>query len=112
MCRNAEFAFVRDAGYNILVIFLATVVDPDGRRHSLDVLADSSYGAAHIFFAHAKPHGRCALSVPTAETIFEIASKGRIYQVPGAKLPKIGFSENSAQRTAKDICLQKRHVMD
>jgi hypothetical protein len=28
-----------------------TVIDPDGRRHSLDVLAEGTYDAAHLFFS-------------------------------------------------------------
>jgi hypothetical protein len=42
-----------------------TVIDPDGRRHSLDVLADSSYDATHLFFGHAKAHRGSGLPIPT-----------------------------------------------
>jgi hypothetical protein len=34
------------------------VTDPTGRRHSLDVLAESSYDAAHLFVVEAKQERR------------------------------------------------------
>lgn len=63
-----------------------TVLDADGRRHSLDVLALSAYDAAHLFLHTAKENRASALPIPTRETIFEIACEGKIHRVSGAKL--------------------------
>jgi hypothetical protein len=63
-----------------------TVVDPDGRHHSLDVVADSSYDAAHLFLTSAKMNGASMLPVPTRETTFEVVSDREIYRVTGEKL--------------------------
>jgi hypothetical protein len=41
-----------------------TVTDPDGRRHSLDVFADSTYDAAHLFVVEAKKER--AVGLPTS----------------------------------------------
>jgi hypothetical protein len=75
-------------GYNVLVAewCTVTVIDPDGRRHSLDVLADGTYDAAHLFLTHSKASRGSGLPVPNRETIFEIAAKGKIFRVTGAKL--------------------------
>ena len=47
-----------------------TVTDPDGRRHSLDVLADSTYDAAHLFVVEAKKERAVGLPKPTLATVF------------------------------------------
>jgi len=54
-----------------------TVTDPDGRRHSLDVLADSTYDAAHLFVVEAKKERAVGLPKPTLATVFEIVANGR-----------------------------------
>ena len=53
-----------------------TLIDSDGMRHSLDVLADSSYDACHVFMTHAKNERRSGLPIPTADTVFEVTAKG------------------------------------
>ena len=59
-----------------------TVVDPDGRRHSLDVLADSTYDAAHLFVVEAKKERAVGLPKPT----LAIVAAGKVYHVAGAAL--------------------------
>jgi hypothetical protein len=39
-----------------------TVADEDGRRHSLDVQASSTFDAAHLYVAHAKKQSGRALA--------------------------------------------------
>src|SRR6185437_3718371 len=63
-----------------------TVVDADGRRHSLDVLASSAYDAAHPFLHTAKENRASTLPIPTRETIFEIVCEGKLHRVSGAGL--------------------------
>jgi hypothetical protein len=55
-----------------------TVTDGGGQRYSLDVQADSSYDAAHLYLTH----------VPTTSTVFEVAVDGRILPVSGERLKK------------------------
>jgi hypothetical protein len=65
-----------------------TVVDPDGRRHSLDVLADSTYDAAHLFVVEAKKESAVGLPKPTLATVFEVVTSGKVYHVAGAALQR------------------------
>jgi hypothetical protein len=65
-----------------------TVTDADGRRHSLDVIASSTYDAAHLYVAHAKQQPQAALHVPTLATVFEVVNGGKVYTVDGAALQR------------------------
>jgi len=65
-----------------------TVTDPDGRRHSLDVLADSTYDAAHLFVVEAKKERAVGLPKPTLATIFEVVASGKVYRVAGTALQR------------------------
>ncbi len=65
-----------------------TVIDPDGRRHSLDLLADSTYDAAHLFVVEAKKERAEALPMPTLATVFEVVADGKVYHVAGAALQR------------------------
>jgi hypothetical protein len=65
-----------------------TVTDAEGRRHSLDVIASSTYDAAHLYVAHAKEHPQAGLPVPNLTTVFEIVNGGKVYTVEGAALQR------------------------
>jgi len=65
-----------------------TVIDPDGRRHSLDLLADSTYDAAHLFVVGAKKERAETLPMPTLATVFEVVADGKVYHVAGAVLQR------------------------
>ena len=52
-----------------------TVIEPDGRRHSLDVLAESTYDAAHLFVVEAKKERAVGLPKPTLATVFEVVAR-------------------------------------
>jgi len=101
-------------GYNVLVASwcTVTVVDPDGRRHSLDVLADSSYDAAHIFLTHAKADRRSGLPIPTADSIFEVTAKGCVHKVLGAKLREWIARERTQRKGPSGYMFAKRATMD
>ena len=100
--------------YNVSVASwcTVTVVDPDGRRHSLDVLADSSYDAAHIFLTHSKTHRGSGLPIPTPETIFEVTAKGRVYKVIGARLRQWIATERTRRNGPSGYLFSKRPTMD
>ena|ERR1039457_2730179 len=67
---------------------LLTVTDPDGRRHSLDVQATSSYDAAHLYVVEAKKERAVGLPKPTLTTVFEVVADGKVYRVKGAALQR------------------------
>jgi hypothetical protein len=45
-----------------------------GRRYSLDVNADSSYDAAHLFLTHGRTNPSCGFPIPTTATQFEVVT--------------------------------------
>ena len=65
-----------------------TVIDPDGRRHSLDLLADSTYDAAHLFVVEAKKERAVGLPKPTLATVFEVVADSKVYHVAGKALQR------------------------
>jgi hypothetical protein len=65
-----------------------TVTDADGRRHSLDVIASSTYDAAHLYVTHAKEQPQSGLPAPTLATVFEVVNGGKVYTVEGAALQR------------------------
>ena len=65
-----------------------TVTDIEGRRYSLDVNAESSYDAAHLYLTHVRTNPGCGFPIPTTSTLFEVSTEGRILHVPGARLRK------------------------
>ena len=65
-----------------------TVTDGEGKRYSLDVNADSSYDAAHLYLTHVRGNPGCGLPIPTTSTLFEVVTQGSIHRVPGARLKK------------------------
>jgi hypothetical protein len=52
-----------------------TVTDPDGRRHSVDVQATSTFDAAHLFVV--EQERAVGLPMPTLATVFEVVAAGR-----------------------------------
>ena len=63
-----------------------TVADKEGRRHSLDLQADSLFDAAHIYVCHVKEHPERGLPQPTIATQFEVVIDGKVYRVDGKAL--------------------------
>jgi hypothetical protein len=65
-----------------------TVTDVDGRRHSIDVLADSSYDAASLFLARAAFDPDNGLPQPTIDTVFQVIMGWRRFRVYGTALQR------------------------
>ena len=63
-----------------------TVTDDEGRRHSVDVQATSSFDAAHLLVVEAEKERSAGLPKPTLATVFEVVTAGRIYHVTGTAL--------------------------
>lgn len=65
-----------------------TVTDKLGRRYSLDVNANSSYDAAHLYLTHVVRNPACGIPKPNASTLFEVSTDGTVLYVEGLKLKK------------------------
>ena len=53
-----------------------TVMDGEGKRYSLDVNADSSYDAAHLYLTHVRGNPSSGFPIPTTSTLFEVVTDG------------------------------------
>lgn len=85
-----------------------TVTDPDRRRHSLDVLADSTYDAAHLFVVEAKKERAVGLPKPTLATVFEVVVSGKVYRVAGAALQRWIVERRQTWNGPKGYMFSKR----
>ena len=85
-----------------------TVTDPDGRRHSLDVLADSTYDAAHLFVVEAKKERVVGMPKPTLATVFEVVVSGKVYRVAGAGLQRWIVERRQTWKGPKGYMFSKR----
>jgi hypothetical protein len=63
-----------------------TVTDAEGRRHSLDLQATSTYDAAHLYVCRAKEGPQDGFPELTLGTVFEVVNDGRVYRVEGRVL--------------------------
>ena len=67
-----------------------TVTNAEGARHSIDVRAESTFDAAHLYVVTAKSKQAAMLPsripVPTVATVFEVVAEGKIFRVHGAAL--------------------------
>lgn len=63
-------------------------MDADGRRHSPDLQASSSFDAAHMYVTHARVHPERGLPQPTLATVFEVVINAEVYRVEGRALQR------------------------
>ena len=92
-----------------------TVIEPDGRRHSTDVQAESSYDAAHQFVVQAKSQRSAhhpALPVPTLATVFEVVAEGKVYRLDGAALQKWIVKRRHELNGPKGQLFRERPMLD
>lgn len=90
-----------------------TVTDEHGCRHSLDVLASSTYDAAHLYVVHAKQNPGAGLPVLTLATTFEvIAGGGRLYRVQGAALQEWIMQRRQEWKGPKGLLFSQRPMLD
>jgi hypothetical protein len=64
------------------------LIDSEGRRYSLDVQADSTFDAAHLYATHVQNNPACGLPIATIDSNFEVAIQGKFYRVHGKDLQK------------------------
>ena len=87
-----------------------TVTDDAGKRHSLDVLASSTYDAAHLYVTQAKARTRPAplLPTPSLHTMFEVVANGRVYHVSGTALQSWIEQRRQAWKGPKGMLFRQR----
>ena len=85
-----------------------TVTDPDGRRHSLDVLADSTYDAAHLFVVETRKERAVGLPKPTLATVFEVVINDKVYRVAGVALQRWIAERRQTWKGPKGYMFSKR----
>ena len=93
-----------------------TVIEPGGRRYSIDVQAESSYDAAHQFVVQAKSQ-RAALypnqlPLPTLATVFEVVTGGKVYRVDGNALQKWIVKRRQELNGPKGQLFRQRPMLD
>jgi hypothetical protein len=89
-----------------------TMIEESGRRHSVDVLASSTFDAAHIFVTHAKADPRNGIPRPTTDTVFEVAVNGKIHRVVGKDLQRWILKEREERKGPRGILFSRRPTLD
>lgn len=89
-----------------------TVVDADGRRHSLDLQAASLYDAAHVYVCHIREHPEKGLPRPTLATVFEVAIDAKVYRVEGKALQRWIVKRRSELNGPKGMLFRQRPVLE
>src|SRR5581483_1375609 len=88
-----------------------TVLDGAGKRYSLDVKADSSYDAAHLYLTHVRTTPTCGYPIPTTATVFEVIADGRIHHVPGIRLKKWIEKRRDERRGPRAMLFKQRPMI-
>jgi hypothetical protein len=88
-----------------------TITDGEGKRYSLDVKADSSYDAAHLFVTHVRNSPCCSFPIPTTSTQFDVVTEGRIHSVPGARLKKSIENRRSEWKGPRGMLFSQRPMI-
>ena len=89
-----------------------TVTDGEGRRHSVDVYAVSTYDAAHLFVTHAKADSRNGLPPLGPDTIFGVVAGGRIHHVQGAALQRWIIKERQERKGPAGFLFSQRPTLE
>ena len=89
-----------------------TITDADGRRHSLDLQAASSYDAAHIYLCHVRAHPERGLPKPTLATTFEIVIDGKVFRVAGTALQRWIVKQRQELNGPKGYLFKQRPMLE
>ena len=88
------------------------MLEPDGCRHSVDLVASSVFDAAHLFVAHAKENPRNGIPRPTIESVFEVSLDGKTHRVTGKALQRWIVRERKERRGPSGYVFGKRPLLD
>ena len=95
---------------------MVTVIDAKGQRHSLDIQAESTYDAAHLYVSAAKSQAAAMLAhrmpIPTLTTVFEIVLDGKVYTVNGAALQRWIAKRRGEMKGPKGLLFSQRPMLD
>jgi hypothetical protein len=89
-----------------------TLIEPSGRRWSVDLVASSVFDAAHLFVAHAKENPRNGLPKPTTESTLEVSIDGKVHRVTGKSLQCWILNERKERRGPAGYVFGKRPLLD
>jgi len=93
-----------------------TVVDEKGERHSLDIQAESTYDAAHIYVSTAKSQAAAMLPngtpVPTLASVFEVVVDGKVYTVKGTALQRWIIMQRGERKGPRGFLFSQRPTLD
>ena len=81
---------------------------PDGRRHSLDPQATSTFDAAHLYITEAKKDRAVGFPKLTLATVFEVITDGKIYRVKGEALQRWIVERRQKWQGPKEYMFTKR----
>jgi hypothetical protein len=93
-----------------------TVTDEKGQRHSLDIQAESTFDAAHLYVATAR--SKSAAMVPsrmpvlTLATIFEVVVEGKIHKVKGDALQRWIVQQRQERKGPRGMLFSQRPTLD
>ena len=83
-----------------------------GQTVSLDVEAESTYDAAHLFLTKAKEHIiREPLPIPSCETTFEVTVNGESIKVSGTKLQRWIMKRREEWKGPRGLLFKQRPVL-
>ena len=93
-----------------------TVIDEKGQRHSLDIQAESTYDAAHIYVSAAKSQAAAILPnrmpVPTLASVFEVVVDGKVYAVKGTALQQWILRQRGERKGPRGLLFSQRPTLE
>ena len=89
-----------------------TMIEESGRRHSVDVLASSTFDAAHIFLTHAKAYPRNGIPRLSLDSVFEVVVDGKIHRVEGRALQQGILRERKERKGPRGVLFSRRPTLD
>lgn len=89
-----------------------TVTDAEGRRHSVDVQAASTYDAAHIYVTHAREQPSAGIPPLTLATVFEVVINGKVHVVEGRALQRWIVRERSERKGPRGLLFSRRATLE
>jgi hypothetical protein len=89
-----------------------TITDSEGRRHSVDVYAASTFDAAHLFVTHAKANSRNGIPPLGLSMVFEVVVNGRIHHVQGTALQRWILKERQERNGPAGMLFSQRPTLE
>jgi hypothetical protein len=89
-----------------------TVTDSEGRRHSVDIQAASTFDAAHIYLTHAKAQPNAGIPPLTLATVFEVVISGKVHTVAGSALQRWITKERSERKGPRGLLFFRRATLE